>query len=312
MALSRRFVWVKVNRDHTPAIPKRYGVTAYPTLLTLGDRDEQVHRFQSFQKPKEFRASLSESLRRWGLYRKGEKWDLPDARPASIVDRGTVETLPAPSEAVPEGLCVLDGRLWVSQDGLIRPVDPVTGEAGPPVRIPTRCVDLATDGKHLFAVPYGWTKGDAIVVVDPESGKVVRQIVTEKNRSNRASGTKGATWHAQHLWLLSGMKGTVHVLDPSSGEVARTVQLEGKWLAGLHHDGRHLVCGGRTSVTWFDPETGKKVREVPVNYPVRCIAAYEGKIFLMEQPVFGHDREHRRVRIWPTRMLIHRWTPPAR
>ena len=58
MASSRQFVWVTVNRDRTPDIPKQYAVSAYPTLLTVGPNNEKIHRFQSFQKPPEFLASL--------------------------------------------------------------------------------------------------------------------------------------------------------------------------------------------------------------------------------------------------------------
>ena len=59
MASSRQFVWVTVNRDRTPDIPKQYAVSAYPTLLTVGPNNEKIHRFQSFQKPPEFLASLN-------------------------------------------------------------------------------------------------------------------------------------------------------------------------------------------------------------------------------------------------------------
>lgn len=312
MASSRQFVWVTVNRDRTPDIPKQYAVSAYPTLLTVGPNNEKIHRFQSFQKPPEFLASLNASLRRWGLYKNGEPWDEPAPRAASIFDSGTVEALPAPSEAAPSGICVMGERAWVAQDTKLWPVDPVTGDRGKPHVLEDRCVDLTTDGTRLFAVPYGWSKGDPIVVIDPKSGEVLRRIVTASNKKNRAHSTRGVAWDGSHLWVLSGMSGRVDRVDPTTGGITRTVDLAGKRLAGMDFDGEHLICGGPDAVTWFDPATGAVVRRVEANYPIRLLAASGDVLLLMEQPVFGHDVGHRRIRVWPKRTIIHRWTPPPR
>ena len=89
MALSRKFLWVKVDRDVTPDVPKRFGVHAYPTLLTLGAKEEKVHRTSGFKKPPEFRAQLDDALRRVALYKAGKEWDEPNPRPASVCDAGT-------------------------------------------------------------------------------------------------------------------------------------------------------------------------------------------------------------------------------
>ena len=95
MALSRKFHWVKVNRDRTPDIPKRFGVQSYPSLITLGKKREKIHRFQSYKKPPEFKKQLEDALRRYGLYLKGQEWDEPEQRPATICNEGTVESFPA-------------------------------------------------------------------------------------------------------------------------------------------------------------------------------------------------------------------------
>ena len=49
-------------------------------------------------------------------------------------------------------------------------------------------------------------------------------------------------------------------------------------------------------------------RRVAVNYPVRCLTWHDGALYLMEQPVFGHDKEHKRVRIWPKKTVIYKLT----
>ena len=62
VARSKRFVWLLVNRDRTPEVPKRFNVSAYPTLLTLGDGLEKIHRFQGFRKAAEVLAELGEKI----------------------------------------------------------------------------------------------------------------------------------------------------------------------------------------------------------------------------------------------------------
>jgi thiol-disulfide isomerase/thioredoxin len=113
--LSRKFVWVKVNRDDTPEIPKQFSVSAYPSLITLGDKREKIYRFQSYQKPPEFMKNLNEALRRHALYRAGKEWDEPEQRPASICANGSVETIKAPSEERPAGIAFLGKQMWVAQ-----------------------------------------------------------------------------------------------------------------------------------------------------------------------------------------------------
>ena len=131
MAKSSAFHWVEVNRDHTPEIPKRFTVSAYPSLLVLGDAEENIHRFQSFQEPEEFLTNLEEGLRRFALYRAGEPWSAPNERPTSITDEGELETFPAPSEGIPGGLTFVEGDLFVAQDKILRRLD-LTNAAGRP------------------------------------------------------------------------------------------------------------------------------------------------------------------------------------
>ena len=52
-------------------------------------------------------------------------------------------------------------------------------------------VDLATDENTLYAVSYGWTKGDPIYRFDLATLSFEGRIVTEANLKNRHSGTGG-------------------------------------------------------------------------------------------------------------------------
>ena len=303
MALSRKFHWVEINRDHTPALPKQFGVNAYPTLLTLGRADEKVHRFSGFKKPADFLPKLKDALRRFDLYRQGKEWDEPNARPLSICDEGTVEIISAPSEGIPDGLAFLAGRTYIAQQGKLTWLG-----ADKAFAIEPSIIDLCTDGTKLYGIDYGWTAGRPIYVLDAETGAVVETIVTEANRQNRAMGAKGLAWCKGKLYALEGMRGVIHEVDPATGAVARRIQTDARWLAGLTFDGKAFVAGSRDALYWFDPATGKTVRKVAVNYPLRTVGFHEGSYFLMEQPVFGHDKEHQRVRVWPKKVLVFKLT----
>lgn len=111
--LSRKLIWVKVNRDDTPEIPKKFNVSAYPSLLTLGDDDENIYRFKSYQEPPEFMQNLREALRRYRLYRDGREWMLPPTRPQNVIDNARIVTFPAPSDVVPGGMTRMGDSLWL-------------------------------------------------------------------------------------------------------------------------------------------------------------------------------------------------------
>ncbi len=296
---SKAFHWVTIDRDRTPEIPKRLNVSAYPSVLVLGKDEDNVFRFESFQKKERFAERLDEGLRRWTLYRDGKAWDVLDPRPARITDAVEVTTLPAPSEAVPVGIESLGGDLFVAQWGRLFRLDAATGKPKAEFPLAEGVADLATDGKLLYAVEAGWTAGLPIRVIDPETGKEVRQIVTEANRANKAYGAKGIAFHEGRLLVLEGMEGRLREVDPATGAVKATVQTPFRWLSGLASDGKCLVTATREKLLWLDPSTGEVKKELPMNYWVRCVGLHEGAVLLMEQPIFGFGRKHERIQLWP-------------
>lgn len=44
---------------------------------------------------------------------------------------------------------------------------------------------------------------------------------------------------------------------------------------------------------------------VAVNYSLRALTWHEGSVYLMEQPIFGFDKQNEQIRLWPKRTLIH-------
>jgi hypothetical protein len=303
VALSKKFHWVEINRDKTPEIPKRFSVQAYPTLLTLGKGGEKIHRFQGFSKPTPFLLQLKDALRRYDLYLAGKEWDDPDPRPANLCAEGTVEASAAPSNEIPDGIAFLGDRVYVAQRGTLAWLG-----GDKTFEVARTIIDLCTDGKVLYGIDYGWTAGRPIYVIDPKDGRVTREIVTKKNLEQKAMGAKGIAWRNGKLYALEGMRGVIHEVDPKTGDVTRRIETEGRWLAGLAFDGRAFVAGSRTALWWFDPERGTTVRKLAVNYPLRTVGYHDGSYFLMEQPVFGHDTQNRRVRLWPRKMLVYKLT----
>lgn len=301
-------MWVLVDRDKTPELPKKLNVSAYPSLIVLGAKQEKVHRWSGFQEPKPFVAQLEEGLKRYALYKDGKEWDTPDTRPEKFCDEGTIETIKAQTDEVPGGLTLLGGDLLVAQGGRMDRIDLKTGGSRKTVNLPDAIVGLTTDGKTLWGAHYGWTAGKPIYELDPETGKATREIVTAANAKNKSMGTKGIAWRDGKLALLEGMKGQICEVDPKTGDIARTIETKEPWLSCLAFDGKQYICGGRTHIVFMDPESGKVTRKVAVNYPIRSIAAHDGALWIMEQPIFGYDKDNKSVRLWPNETLIYKLT----
>jgi hypothetical protein len=296
-----------VDRDRTPEVPKRYRVSAYPTILTLNPKDEMIQRWSGGKKtPEEVLALFEDAKRRWALWREGKDWTAPDPRPEKICDDGTLTTIPAPAEDVPCGISAFGDDLFVVQGGRARRIDRKTGKTKGSFEVPESVIDVTTDGKLLFALESGWTAGKPVHVLDPETGKVLRSVVTEANRANRSHGAKGIAWRDGRLWVLSGMSGVLSEVDPEDGRIVRTLKTGKTWLAGLAWDGKRFLLGSREHLYGFDPVSKKVSLEVRVNYRLRSVEAADGAVLLMEQPIFGFDRSHQRIRVWPKKTRIHR------
>lgn len=297
MAQSKKFHWVLVNRDRTPEIPKRFRVSAYPSMLVLGEKGENIHRFSSFMEPAEFLGNLNTALSRHRDYRAGRDWDVPGDWSAPLTPKLRVREIGAPSYAVPAGIVVHDSDHWVAQGDELFQLDRY-GRPKRRTKIRTMTQDLACDGEHLYLVDSAWCKGSAIQVVDPKSLRVVREIVTKANLGKKQQSARGIAWREGKLWV-SEIFGKLHEIDLATGEVLRTLDTKQKWLFGLAFDGTHLVAGGRDGIHLFDPKDGRVVRKIPTTRRLRAVGFHGGKYYAMAQPVFGFDRRHERIQEWP-------------
>lgn len=297
------FHWVWVDRDHTPELPKQFHVSAYPSMLVLGPKDENVHRWSGFLSNDKFLPQVDEALARYALFRTGKAWDVPTPRAATICDAADVETFAAPSDGNPSGITFCGGKLFVGLgDTLYRLGDGHRVELK--TKLPAHVRDLASDGERLYGVTYGWTAGEPIHELDPKTGAVRRSFATEANKKNKYSGAFGLACYDGALYALESM-GKLHRLDPENGAIEATLEFGQRYVAGLDFDGASFVVGSRQALHFVDAKNGKTTKSVPVAYPVRALACHGGKVFVLEQPVFGFGRQHEPIRVWPQQTVVH-------
>jgi len=286
-------------------------VSAYPSLLVLGRQAENVYRFSGFKLPPDFLPELDQGLQRYALYLKGEAWDSEPSRPGHIVDQGFVRAIPAPSSEVPSGLCFLGERLFVAQKDTLAELDSKDGKVLRRGTLPESVRGLCGDGQQLFAVEYGWTAGKPIYAIDAATLQVTREIVTAANKEKRGYSAAAIEYREGLLWVLAS--GGLHAVDPATGDVRQVLPLQLKQPSALAFDGAQFVIGSREGLHVVDPATGNTLRSVATHYPVRAVACRGGQLFVMEQPIWGFDRQHQRIRVWPKQDLIHVLElPPAK
>lgn len=278
-------------------------MSAYPSLLVLGREAENIYRFAGYKPPADFLPELDIGLARYAQYQKGEAWDKEPPRPAHIIDQGFVRSIPAPLAETPSGLCFVGERLWVAQGEHLAELDAADGKVLRSLTLPDSVRGLCSDGVQLFAVDYGWTAGLPIWVIDPTTLKTTRQLVTEANKQNKSYSAAAIACRDGKLWVLAA--GGLHAVDPASGDVTAVLRLQGTRPSALAFDGQHFVTGSGDGLEWIDPVTGKSVRSVKTHYPVRALAWHAGRLYAMEQPIWGFDRQHHRIQVWPQQTLIH-------
>ncbi len=315
MAASRSYIFVVVDRDFTPDLATKFNVSAYPSFIVLNKDQEKVLRFQAFMKPPDFLGQLGEGLKRYALYTSGQEWDEPNPRAQILTVEATVTTMNAPLAKPPSGLAFLKRDLWVAYMGTLYQLNGATGAVKQNYQVERSITDLATDGKVLYGVESGWTAGKPIHVIDPATGKDIRQIVTQANLANKFYGAFGITWRKGKLYVVEGGYGKISEIDPKTGDISRTITTKEHYVSGLDFDGEHFVLGNRNALLLINPETGETVRRVPMNYPLRIVKFWHGAYYVMEQSVFGFSKDHKTIQVWPRQGKIYRLTllpaPPA-
>ena len=306
-----------VDRDKTPAIPKRLNVHAYPSLLLLGPQEENIHRFQSFMLPDRFLRELAEGQRRWKLYREGGDWGALPTRPTWAVEKGHLDSLPAPSDAVPGGIVRCGQDLYCSQQGRLFRLDPDTGKVRATIQLPFTTQDLASDGKRLWAITTTWPGKQGLMELEPLTGKVLRSLMPpvappEKGKKARRHAARGLAWHAGKLYVLE-IYGQLHEVDPESGKIQRTVETGRRWVFSLADDGRRFFAATREGLDFFDPKTLRYQESLALPRRLRSAGWSAGAYLLMEQPIFGFGKKQEKIQVFPRqgKTRIHRLRLPG-
>ena len=307
MELSRKFIWVWVDRDKTPIIPKEFNIYGYPTLLTLNAKREMVHRFTGYKEAPRFLEALEEALSCFKLYLQGKEWIKLPPRAKSLTKDFEVSTIPVLRQSRIGGITVLGNDLWLAQNGRLIKLDVKTGKVRDEFLVSTTS-DICTDGKVLYLGAYGWTKGNPIRVVDPADGTVIREIVTRKNLGNRASGSFGIAYRNGMLFV-GGMRGKIHEIDPATGDITQTFKIGNIRHGAMTFNGDDLLVACFDHLARIDPATGKTMGKIPMNHPVSLVSMDGDQILLAEKWIYGYTKDHKKIRIYPETIEISRLTP---
>jgi hypothetical protein len=335
--LASKFNCVVVDRDVTPEIPKRLSVNAYPSMLVMSANEDNIFRWSGYAETEPYMQRMNTALARFELYKAGRAWDAPEPRPARISNAGGSTVFDAPVNERLSGLCHAGNALWCIEKTTLYALDPRTGKVlrTLPVKGKDLYVDLASDGKYLYLVPYGWTMGQSIQKYDLDKGEWGPGIVTAANKVNKVYSARGIACRGGSLYVSSHLG--IQKVNPNTGEAEAplAVKLDGYLIFGagaLDCDDDTLVGSGtiekvklgadgqpidnfygldktrpRLSVILrIDAQTGQVKSFEPLNYPVNCLACDNGVFWLSEQPEMGYDRRNQPVRLYPGKMVIHR------
>jgi len=126
------------------------------------------------------------------------------------------------------GGVTFDGqRAWFAAGTHLQSFDPATGEAGERLAVGADA-GTAFDGRHLYQIT-----GDVIQKLDPKSGEVLGTIPAPGKGKD-----SGLAWAEGMLWVGQYRERKIHAIDPSTGEIKKTIESD------------RFVTG----VTWVDGE----------------------------------------------------------
>ena len=134
---------------------------------------------------------------------------------------------PFPDVDQVHGVTFDGARAWFATGTHLQAFDPTTGEAG--ARLPAASdAGTAFDGRHFYQIT-----GEVIQKLDARSGKLVGTIPAPGKGHD-----SGLAWAEGMLWVGQYRERKIHAIDPSTGEVKRTIESD------------RFVTG----VTWVDGE----------------------------------------------------------
>lgn len=153
------------------------------------------------------------------------------------------------------GGVTFDGRrAWLAVGSHLQSFDPETGIAGS--RLPVAAdAGTAFDGKHLYQIT-----GEVIQKLDAQTGRVLRTIPAPgKGKDSGLAWAEGALWVGQHR------ERKIHCIDPSSGEILKTIESD-RYVTGVSWVDGELWHGTweneESELRRIEPESGEVLQRL--------------------------------------------------
>lgn len=169
----------------------------------------------------------------------------PAARAAEIVR----EFGPFPGARMVAGVSYDGSRVWAATGAQLLAIDP---DSGAVTRTLQQSCDAGTafDGKHLWQIAES-----RIDKIDPETGAVLATIPAPGGGND-----SGLTWAEGSLWVGNYRGRKIHVIDPATGAIQRTIETN-RFVTGVtwaDGDLWHGTWEGEESeLRRIDPESGQ-------------------------------------------------------
>ena len=140
-------------------------------------------------------------------------------------------------------------RIWFASGRGLSALDPDTGDMTSTIDVPADA-GTAFDGKYLFQIAE-----KVIRKIDPQTGAVLATIPAPGN-----GGDSGLAWSDGFLWVGQHRGCKIYQVDPSNGEIVRTIE-SNRFVTGVTWVDGQLWHGtwqdNESDIRRIDPETGE-------------------------------------------------------
>lgn len=145
---------------------------------------------------------------------------------------------PFPDAEQVHGVTFDGERAWFAAGTHLQAFEPATGEVGPRL-VAAADAGTAFDGRHFYQIT-----GEVIQKLDPKSGEVLATIPAPgKGRDS------GLAWAEGSLWVGQYRDRKIHAINPSTGEVLKTIESD-RFVTGVSWVDGELWHG-----TWENDES---------------------------------------------------------
>ena len=130
----------------------------------------------------------------------------------------------------------------------------------------TQVAGVTFDGAHVW-----FARGEAIVALEPQSGKVVRELPVP--------GDAGTAFDGKFLWQLAD--GRIHKVDPRSGKVVASIPAPSQGDSGLTWAEGTLWVGEYRArkIRQIDAKTGAVLRTIETDRFVTGVSWVNGELW---------------------------------